>query len=140
VLVLGAFNALGVAVFGLIYAAAGKRLLTQSAFLAALLVFFVALTALWVRTERSRGPHRDVLSRVGRIAVGLAIAAIAVPGVVLMPLFFLHEHLPPEAGLGELLGPVMFILLASLVLVVLVNAAGIAYLTGSAALRRLRAR
>jgi hypothetical protein len=139
-LVLGALNAIAGAVFGLIYAAAAKRLLTQGAFLAGVAVCFVALTALWVRAERSRGPGRDVLSRAGRIGAGLLLAAIAMPGLVLMPLFFINEYVPPEAGMAEILGPVMFILLASLVLVALVNVAGIAFLAGSAVARRLRPR
>lgn len=138
-LVLGALNAMGLAVFSLIYAAAVKRLLTQGAFLASVVVFVIALTMLWVRAERSRGPGRDVLSRAGRIAAGLVLASIAVPGLVLMPLFFVNEHVPPEAGVAEILGPVMFVLLASLALVVVVNAAGIAFLAGSALARRLRA-
>lgn len=139
-LVLGALDAMGIAVFGLIYAAGAKGLLTQGAFLTGLVVCFVGLTALWVRMERSRGPARDALSRAGRIAAGLVVAAIAVPGTVLTPLFFVHEHVPPEAGVGEILGPVMFILLASLALVALVNVAGIVFLAGSAVVRRLRPR
>jgi len=134
--VLGALNAMAVVVFALIYAAGATRLLTQGAFLAGLAVCFVALTALWVRVERSRGPGRDVVSRAGRIGVGLVLAAIAVPGVVLMPLFFINEYVPPEAGISGMLGPVMFILLASLALVVLVNAAGVLALGVSAMLRR----
>jgi hypothetical protein len=133
-LVLGALNAMGVAVFGLIYAAAAKHLLTQGAFLASLALSFVGLTVLWVRTERSRGPARDVLSRAGRIAAGLVLAAMAVPGVILMPLFFINEYVPPEAGIAEILGPVMFILLASLALVALVNVAGVLALGVSAIL------
>jgi hypothetical protein len=139
-LILGALNATGVGAFGLIYAAAAKRLLNQGAFLAGLALCFVGLTVLWVRTERSRGPARDVLSRAGRIGGGLVLAAIAVPGVVLMPLFFINEYVPPEAGVAGILGPVMFILLASLALVALVNVAGVVFLAGSAIVRRLRAR
>jgi hypothetical protein len=134
-LILAAFNAMGVAAFGLIYAAAAKRLLPQSAFLGSLVVCFIGLTVLWVRTERSRGLARDVLSRAGRMAGGLVLAAIAVPGFVLTPLFFVNEYVPPEAGVGEILGPVMFILLASLALVALVNVAGMLGLGLSAILR-----
>lgn len=135
-LVLGALNAMSFALFSLIYAAAAKHLLTQGVFVAGVVVFFVGMTVLWVRTERSRGPARDVLSRAGRIAAGLVIAAIAVPGLVLMPLFFVNEYVPPEAGVAEILGPVMFVLLASLVLVALVNVAGVLALCVSAMLRR----
>lgn len=139
-LVLGALNAIAVAVFGVIYAAGAKLLLTQGAFLTGLVVSFVGLTACWVRAERSSGPGRDLLSRAGRIGVGLAIAAIVVPGVVLMPLFFINEHVPPEAGVAEILGPVMFILLTSLALAALVNVVGITFLAGLAVVRRLRSR
>jgi hypothetical protein len=134
-LILGAFDAMGVAVFSLIYAAGAKGLLTQGAFLTGLVTCFVGLTALWVRAERSRGPARDPLSRAGRIAGGLLLASITVPGVILMPLFFLNERLPPEAGLAPMLGPVMFILLVSLALILLVNAAGVLVLGLSAILR-----
>lgn len=131
---LAGLNAIGIATFGLIYAAAAKRMLTQGAFLAGLVVCFVGLTALWVRTERSSGPTRDVLSRAGRISAGLVLAAITVPGVVLMPLFFINEYVPPEAGVAAILGPVMFILLTSLALVALVNVAGVLALGASAML------
>ena len=136
-LVLGALNAIGDrATFGLIYAAAAKRLLTQGAFLAGLVVCFVGLTALWVRTERSRGPARDALSRAGRIAAGLVLAAMAVPGVILMPLFFINEYVPPEAGRGRDPGPrdVHSPRLAC-ALIALVNVAGVLALGVSAILR-----
>lgn len=134
-LILGAFNAMSTAAFGLMYALAAKRLLPQSAFLASLALLFAALTMLWVRTERSRGPARDVLSRAGRIAGGLVLATMVVPGLILTPLFFVHEYVPPEAGIGEILGPIMFILLASLALMVLVNVAGVLGAGASAMLR-----
>ncbi len=133
-LVLGALNAMSIAAFGLIYAAAANHLLTQGVFLGCLISLFAALTVLWVRTEHSRGPARDVLSRAGRIGAGLLLAAIAVPGLVLMPLFFINEHVPREAGVADILGPVMFVLLLSLALVVLVNVAGVLALGVSAIL------
>jgi len=133
-LILGALNVVAVGVFALIYAVAAKRLLTQGAFLAGLAVGFAGLTVLWVRVERSRGGARDLLSRAGRIGGGLVLAAIAVPGVVLMPLFFINEYVPPEAGIAGILGPVMFILLVSLALVALVNLAGVLALGLSAIL------
>ena len=133
-LVLGMLNGIAIAAFGLVYAAGAKGLLTQGAFLASVAVCVVGFTALWLRTERSLGPGRDALSRAGRIAAGLVLAAIAVPGVVLMPLFFINEHVPPEAGVAGTLGPVMFILLASLALCALVNAAGVLALGVSAIL------
>lgn len=133
-LVLCVLNAISIAAFSLIYAAAVKGLLTQGAFLASVVVSFAGLTALWVRTERSRGPARDFFSRAGRIGAGLILAAIAVPGVVLMPLFFINEHVPPEAGVAGILGPVMFVLLAALALCALVNVAGVLALGVSATL------
>jgi len=137
VLALAAMNAASALVFGLVYAAAAARWLGQPAFLAALAVFFVAVTACWVRVERSRGGHRNVLSRLGRIAGGLGLALIAVPGLTLMPLFALHEALPPDAAVGEVIRPIMVLLLISLALVTLVNVAGGCVLIVTWALRRI---
>jgi len=139
-LALAGANAVGVAAFGLVYTLAGKRLLSQGAFWAALVVVFVASTALWVRLEPQQGPRRDVLSRVGRIVVGLVLPIIAAPAVVLAPLFFLLEQLPREAGMADIIGRVMFLLLTSLALMVLVNAAGITFMTAEALWRRWRRR
>ena len=128
-LALTAVNVAGALVFGLVYAAAAARMLTQAAFLAALVVFFVAVTAFWVHVERSRGRHRDALSRVGRIAGALVLTVIALPGLTLMPLFALKEALPAEADLDDVIRPVMVLLLISLALVALVNIAGVCFLT-----------
>jgi hypothetical protein len=130
-------NAAGAVVFGLLYAGAGARVLGQYAFVAALAVFFAAVTACWVRVERSRGRARDPWSRVGRIAGGLLLAVIALPGLTLMPLFALQEALPPDAALGEVIRPVMVLLLISLALVALVNVAGGCVLLCTGAWRRL---
>ena len=139
-LALAGTNAVGAVAFGLVYALAGKRLLSQGAFWAALVVVFVAATALWVRVENRQGPRRDALSRVGRMAVGLVLPVIAAPAVVLTPLFFLHDQLPREAGVADLIGRMMFLLLTSLALMVLVNVAGITFMTADALLRRWRRR
>lgn len=139
-LALAGINALAILLFAGAYALAAAHLLSQGAFLAALVVLFGASTALWVRTERGTMRGRDPLSRIGRIAVGFLIAAIAVPGLVLMPLFSLREQLPAEAGLDQLLPGVMVLLLASLALGALSNVAGIAFMLGQGLLRRLRGR
>jgi hypothetical protein len=136
VLALAVMNAAGALVFALVYAAAAARWLGQPAFLAALAVFFVAVTASWVRVERARGGRRDALSRLGRIAGGLVLAVIVVPGLTLMPLFALHEVLPPDAGVGEIIRPVMVLLLISLALVALMNIAGGCVLLGAGAWQR----
>jgi hypothetical protein len=139
-LALGGINALAILLFASAYGLAAARLLSQGAFLAALVVLFGAFTALWVRTERRSTRSRDLLSRVGRIGVGFLLAAIAVPGLVLMPLFSLREQLPEEAGVDVLLPGVMVILLASLALGALTNVAGIAFMLGQGVFRRLRGR
>jgi hypothetical protein len=137
-LALAGMNVAGVAVFASIYAAAGARLLNQAAFLASLMVFSVAVTAVWVRVERSRGRLRDPLSRLGRIAGALVLTLIAVPGLVLMPLFVLKEGLPAEARLDDAIRPAMVLLLVSLVLVTLTNVAGICFIAGAGFVARLR--
>ena len=137
---LAAINAGGGLVFAAIYAAAGARLLTQAAFLAALVVFFGALTAIWVRAERSQKRDRDALSRIGRAGAGLLVVAIGLPGIVLVPLFALQEALPAEAGFQDVIRPVMVLLLISLTLVVALNVAGLGVLAGRALWVRLARR
>jgi hypothetical protein len=121
-------NALALVAFALIYAAAGSRRLTQAAFLASLAVLFISLTALWVHVERSRPGARDVLSRTGRGVLALVVVVMGLPSVVLAPLFALQETLPPDAGFANVVRPVMVLLLLGLVLVITMNAAGVAVL------------
>jgi len=130
-------NALATVAFALIYAAAGARWLTQGAFLASLAVFFILLTALWVHVERSRPGARDVLSRMGRGVLALLVVVIALPALGLAPLFALQETLPAEAGFADVVRPVMVLLLLALVLVITMNAAGVAVLVVSGLRSRL---
>ena len=130
-LALAAANFVGVVLFAAVYAAAGARWLSQTAFVACLLVLFVLVTGLWVRTE---GRHRrlDPVRRLGRAGVGLVTVGIGVPALALLPLAKLETVLPPEAGLDRVTSPVMALLLVSLVLVVLVNLVGAAVIAGRA--------
>lgn len=137
---LAGINTVAVLLFAGAYGATATGLLFQGAFLAALVVLFVALTALWIRIEGSGTGSRDPMSRLGRIAVGFLVVAIGVPGLTLMPLFSLQDQLPREAGVGEVIPGVMVILLASLALGALVNVAGVSITVGQTLLRRLRAR
>ena len=91
-----------------------------------------------MRVERSRGRLRDPLSRLGRIAGALFLTLVAVPGLVLMPLFVLKEGLPAEARLDDAIRPAMVLLLVSLVLVTLTNVAGICFIAGAGFVARLR--
>jgi hypothetical protein len=140
VLALAAVDAMGALVFGLVYAAAGARKLNQAAFLVALIVFFAAITALWVHIERSRGRRRDPLSRLGRIAGALVLTLIVVPGLALMPLFAFKQGLPAEAGIDDAIRPVLVLLLISLALVALMNVAGTGFILSRSALDRLQRR
>lgn len=124
VLPLAGIDALAVVVFAVIYGAAGARQLTQGAFVVSLVVFFVALTALWVRVERSARGERDPISRIGRSAAALVLVVIGLPALVLTPLFAVQGALPPTAGLAEVLRALMVLLLISLVLTVAMNLAG----------------
>jgi hypothetical protein len=137
---LAGINTLAILLFAGAYALAAAHVLSQGAFLTALVVLFGAFTALWVKTERRSLRGRDVLSRIGRTAAGFLIAAVAVPALVLMPLFSLRDQLPEEAGLDHLLPGAMVILLASLALGALTNVAGIAFMLGHGMWRRLRNR
>lgn len=137
---LAGINTVAVLLFAGAYGAAATHLLSQGAFLATLVVLFVALTAMWIRIERSGTRSQDPLSRLGRIVVGFLVVVIAVPGLTLMPLFALQGQLPREVGVGEVIPGVMVILLASLALGALVNVAGVSVAVGQALLRRLKAR
>jgi hypothetical protein len=137
---LAAINAAGAFVFGLVYAAAALRILNQAAFLVALVVLFGAVTALWVHVEHSRGRARDPLSRLGCIVGALALTVLAVPGLILMPLFALKQSLPAEAGIDEVIRPILVLLLVSLALVVSMNLAGMCFMLGVGVIDRLKRR
>ena len=129
---LAGINLIGAIVFFSIYSAAGGRRLSHGAFLASLVVFFGALTALWLRVEGSRAAGRDAVSRIGRAAAALVVVVLGLPMLVLTPLFALQEALPSEAGFQDVTRPVMVLLLISLALVVAVNVAGVSVRAGSA--------
>ncbi len=137
---LAGINVLAALAFAAIYAAGGSRWLTQWAFLASLAVFFALLTALWVHVERASPGTRDLVSRLGRGALALVLVVIGLPPLALAPLFTLQEALPPEAGVADVVRPIMVLLLLALGLVVAMNAAGFAVLTVSALRARLARR
>jgi hypothetical protein len=89
----------------------------------------------WVRTE-SRHRGLDAVRRLGRIVMALGIVVIATPVAVLGPVFWLDEHLPPDAGLHAVRGGIMALVLITLVLVVLVNLTGSLVVAGRALLVR----
>ena len=136
-LALGAANTTGAVLFGVLYAVAGANRLSQAAFVVCLVTLVVLVTVMWVRME-SR--HRDLhaLARIGRATAGLLMVVIAIPIVVLMPLFWLDTQLPPEAGLTPLLGPIMALVLIALALVALTNVLGGASIAIRAAVGRNR--
>jgi hypothetical protein len=133
-LALAATNAVGVVLFGTLYALAGVQRVSQSAFVACLVLIFAMVTALWVRVE---GRHRALhpARRVGRATLALAAVIAVTPAAVLMPLFWLDQVLPPEAGAGAVLAPVMSLVLISLVLVVLTNLVGSIVIAGRGVFR-----
>jgi hypothetical protein len=128
---MAATDAVGAVLFGTLYGLAGAGWMSQAAFFACFAVLFVMVTTLWVWAE-ARHRNLPLVRRIGRVLAGLALAFIAVPGLVLMPLFWLDSQLPPEAGLRGLLAPFMALLLIALVLVVLVNVVGSLLVAGRA--------
>ena len=120
---LAAADAVGVVLFGTLYAVAGADLLPQGAFVSCLLLLFVLVTTLWMQAE-ARNQQLPALRRAGRAVMELGVVMIATPALVLMPLFWLDAQLPAEAGLRPKLAPVMTILLIALALVLMVNLAG----------------
>jgi hypothetical protein len=138
-LALAATNIVSVVLFGVLYATAGARLMSQAAFLLCLVVIFGLVTVLWVRVE-ARHRALEPLSRVGRVAAALVGVLVGVPVIVLMPAFWLDSALPPEAAFTPHLAPLMTLTLISLVLVLLVNVAGAAVAVARGVMRsRLRA-
>jgi hypothetical protein len=131
VLALAAANFVGVVLFAAVYAAAGARWLSQTAFIVCLLLLVALVSVLWVRTE-ARHHDLEPLRRVGRIAVGLMIVVIGVPALVLLPLSKLETMLPPEAGVDRVIAPAMVLLLVALALMTLVNVVGSVVIAGRA--------
>ncbi len=134
---MAAADAVGVVLFGALYGVAATRRLPQLAFVACLVVVFVLVTTLWVRTEER---HRalELLQRLGRVAFGLVAVGIATPALVLMPVFWLESQLPPEAGFDRVSAAAMTLVLISLMLVALVNVTGAAVVAGRAVAGRRR--
>jgi hypothetical protein len=123
-LALAATNGVGVVLFGVLYAVAGARWLSQSAFLVCLVLLFALVTALWMSVEERQGRGRGAVARLGRVAFGLVVVVIVAPMATLMPLFWLDSRLPVEAGLNAMLAPVMTIVLLALALIGFVNVIG----------------
>ena len=137
-LALAAANVFGAVAFAGVYAAGSRLRDAPAAFVVAVLLAFVGVTALWVYFEQRSGAL-EVISRIGRGVIALLMAVIGLPMVVLMPLFWLESQLPPEAVPALHLGSVMALLLVSLALVVATNIAGALVATGLGILRRWRA-
>ena len=123
-LALAAANAVGVVLFGTLYAVAGARVIPQYAFVACLIVLFALMTIVWVRTEARHRPLGP-LRRMARVTVGLVLVLVVTPAAVLAPLFWLDAQLPVEVGVHGARGGVMALVLIALVLIVLVNVAGV---------------
>lgn len=137
-LALAAANVVGVVLFAGVYATAGVRLMSHSAFVACLVVMFALVTVLWVRVE-SRHRPLGAIRRLGRATAGLVLVLVAVPSIVLMPAFWLDTQLPPDADFTRFLGPLMSIVLIALGLIVLVNLVGaVTALVRAAAVVRAR--
>ena len=132
---LAGVNVAGMVVFAAVYGAAALRSLSQLAFVAALLLTFAGAVVLWVRVERA-GAASGALARLGRIVGALVLALLAVPSLVLMPLFFLQSQLPPEAGLDHVISRVMVLLVIALGLTALVNVVGAVAMGGALLTRR----
>jgi hypothetical protein len=123
-------DALVALVFASLYAGAGTRWMTQGAFLAGLVVFFVASIALWVRVEQTGSAGRDVITRIGRGSFALVVIVVGLPALVLAPLVGLQASLPPASGFADVVRPAMVLLLISLLWTVAVNMVGGIVLAG----------
>ena len=124
-------NAVVALVFASLYAGAGTRWMAQGAFLAGVVVFFVAAIALWVRVERTGSAGRDVITRIGRGSFALVVIVVGLPALVLAPLLGLQGILPPAAGFADVIRPAMVLLLIALLWTVAVNLVGGAVLASA---------
>jgi hypothetical protein len=137
VLALAGANAVAVILIGTLYAMAGTRYLSQWAFLGCLPVLLGLMTLLWVRVEER---HRalDPIRRFGRIAAGLVLVVVVTPPAVLMPVFWLDQQLPAEAGFTRMVGPIMALTLIALAFTAVVNVVGGLVVAGRGLARRRR--
>lgn len=136
-LALAGANAVSVALIGTLYAVAGAQYLSQPAFLVCLPVVLGLVTVLWVRVEER---HRalEPVRRLGRIAAGLVLVVVVTPPAVLMPVFWLDQQLPSEAGFAPLVGRIMALTLIALALTAVVNLVGGVIVAGRGLARRRR--
>lgn len=118
-------NMIGVLFFGGLYAAAALRYVPAWAFPPCLLAALVGFVWFWIRIERVSGVAGGLLPRLGRVFGALLLTVPAAAAFILMPLFALRTHLPPEAGLDDLPSRAMVLLLIALALTVLSNVAGV---------------
>ncbi len=119
---------IGAFFFAGIYWAGASRKIPEAIFLPLLVLLFAGVTRFWVRTESREGSGLALPRRAGRIALGLVASLIAVPVVVLTPLFAITNRLPPGTPLEGLVSRTMALLLIALALMVLMNLAGSAVL------------
>ncbi len=110
--------------FVALYAAAAAGKVPQALFPPLLVLVFATSAAVWVQVEASRSLGLSPARRAIRSVGALALAAIAAPVFVLMPLFWLFHSLPAKYRLDVVLNRTMFLLLIGLVLTALVNLAG----------------
>ena len=105
-LALAAANAVGVVLFGTLYALAGhagaSRRSGSSACLVALVRAGDGRSGSGAKARHRATRHRSGVSAARRI--GLVAVVVGTPAVVLMPLFWLEPMLPADAGLSRLLG------------------------------------
>ena len=106
-LALAAANAVGVVLFGTLYAIAGA----SPAVAGRVRRLSRACSSPWSpRCGSAPRPGTRAsapLRRLGRIVVGLLVVLVATPAAVLAPLFWLDAQIPVEAGLHAARGGVM---------------------------------
>src|ERR687897_963030 len=107
---MAATDAVGVVLFGALYAMARAGLIPALPFRLCLVLLFGLMTALWLRAE-ARHRALGAARRVARAALGLGLVVLAAPVVVLLPVFWVDAQLPEDAGLRPMVGGVMTILL-----------------------------
>lgn len=118
-------NAAILVLIAALYGAGAWEVIPKAGFQVLLVALVAVATVVWVRVERWRLGALHPAARVLRIIGALALALVATPILVLMPLLYLAAGISPSAGIEAVIPRVMGLLLAGEVLTVAVNVLGL---------------
>lgn len=117
-------NALIILLIAGLYGVGASAAIPKAAFQILLAAFVIVAAAVWVRVERRRLAARPPLDRIFRVLGALAIALVATPIAVLMPLLWVAGGMTPNTGMELVVQRVMGLLLVGEVVAVAINVLG----------------